>query len=121
LADSTLSSNHTCSQRSSRANCQLFLHRGNEADVFAGKNPGNDRVAVSSNNYRSRDVNAALNILGEGLKLMSQCGGRVSRHKAPGVAAVGIPEALNACEELVRPGVIQAEIVEAGITRLQVV
>jgi putative transposase len=51
-------------------------------------------------------VNAALNILGEGLKL---------------IAAVGIPETLNACGELVRPGAIQAEIVEAGITGLQVV
>ncbi|MBN3874852.1 MAG: IS200/IS605 family element transposase accessory protein TnpB [Nostoc sp. JL33] len=70
------------------------------------------------NSYNLRDNNAALNILGEGLRLMSQCGGRVSRHKAPGVAAVGIPEALNACEELVSPGAIQAEIVEAGITRL---
>jgi hypothetical protein len=28
-------------------------------------------------------------------------------------AAVGAPDALNACGELVRPGVIQAEIVEA--------
>ncbi len=35
--------------------------------------------------------------------------------------AVGAPEALNACGELVRPGVIQAEIVEAGITPLLVV
>ncbi|QMS89170.1 IS200/IS605 family element transposase accessory protein TnpB [Nostoc edaphicum CCNP1411] len=68
--------------------------------------------------YNLRDVNAARNILGEGLRLMSQCGGRVSRHKAPGVAAVGIPEVLNACGELVRPGAIQAQIVEAGITRL---
>jgi putative transposase len=56
--------------------------------------------------YNLRDNNAALNILGEGLRLMSQCGGRVSRHKAPGVAAVGIPEALNACRELVSPGAI---------------
>lgn len=53
-----------------------------------------------------RDANAALNILGEGLRL---------------IAAVGIPEALNACGELVRPEVIQAEIVEAGITPLIVV
>jgi putative transposase len=50
------------------------------------------------NNYNLRDVNAALNILGEGLKL---------------IAAVRIPEALNACGELVSPEVIQAEIVEA--------
>lgn len=56
--------------------------------------------------YNLRDNNAALNILGEGLRL---------------IAAVGIPEALNACGELVSPGAIQAEIVEAGITRLQVV
>ncbi|MEH1781916.1 MAG: IS200/IS605 family element RNA-guided endonuclease TnpB [Nostoc sp.] len=51
-------------------------------------------------NENLRDANAALNILGEGLRL---------------IAAVGIPEALNACRELVSPGVIQAEIVEAGI------
>jgi putative transposase len=57
-------------------------------------------------NYNLRDNNAALNILGEGLRL---------------IAAVGIPEALNACGELVRPGVIQAQIAEAGITRLLVV
>ena len=46
-------------------------------------------------------MNAALNILGGGLKL---------------IAAVGIPEALNACGEVVSPGYFQAEIVEAGIT-----
>jgi putative transposase len=57
--------------------------------------------------YNLRDVNASLNILSEGLRILT--------------AAVGIPEALNACGELVRPGVIQAEIVEAGITRLSVV
>ncbi|MBD2386229.1 IS200/IS605 family element RNA-guided endonuclease TnpB [Cylindrospermum sp. FACHB-282] len=52
-------------------------------------------------NYNLRDVNASLNILSEGLRILT--------------AAVGIPEALNACEELVRPEAIQAEIVEAGI------
>ncbi|BAY24521.1 transposase [Calothrix sp. NIES-2100] len=35
----------------------------------------------SSDNLR--DNNAALNILGEGLRLMSQCGGRVPQNKAP--------------------------------------
>ncbi|QSJ14036.1 IS200/IS605 family element transposase accessory protein TnpB [Nostoc sp. UHCC 0702] len=50
--------------------------------------------------YNLRDNNAALNILDEGLRL---------------IAAVGIPEALNACRELVSPGSFQAEIVEAGI------
>ncbi|UKP01018.1 IS200/IS605 family element RNA-guided endonuclease TnpB [Nostoc sp. UHCC 0870] len=50
--------------------------------------------------YNLRDNNAALNILGEGLRL---------------IAAVGAPDAQNACGELVSPGAIQAEIVEAGI------
>jgi putative transposase len=53
--------------------------------------------------YNLRDINASLNILNEGSRL---------------IAAVGIPEALNACGEIVSPGAIQAEIVEAGITRL---
>ena len=61
----------------------------------------------SCDNYNLRDVNASLNILSEGLRILT--------------AAVGIPEALNACGELVRPGAIQAKIVEAGITRLGVV
>lgn len=58
------------------------------------------------NSYNLRDKNAALNILSEGLRL---------------IAAVGMPDAQNACGELVSPGVIQAEIVEAGITPLLVV
>jgi putative transposase len=58
-------------------------------------------------NYNLRDNNAALNILAEGLRLLT--------------AAVGAPDAIYACGELVSPEVIQAKIVEAGITRLQVV
>ncbi len=53
------------------------------------------------NSYNLRDKNAALNILSEGKRLLT---------------AVGTPEVIkNACGELVSPGVIQAEIVEAGI------
>lgn len=54
--------------------------------------------------YNLRDKNAALNLLYEGLRLLT---------------VVGAPEVTkNACGELVSPGVIQAEIVEAGITPL---
>jgi putative transposase len=52
-------------------------------------------------NYNLRDNNAALNILSEGLKLLT--------------AAVGTPDALNAYGESVSPGVIQAGLVEVGI------
>ncbi|WP_292705429.1 MULTISPECIES: IS200/IS605 family element RNA-guided endonuclease TnpB [unclassified Nostoc] len=56
------------------------------------------------NNYNLRDANASLNILSEGLRILT--------------AAVGAPDAIYACGELVSPGFFQAEIVETGITRL---
>jgi putative transposase len=43
-------------------------------------------------NYNLRDVNASFNILSEGLRILT--------------AAVGAPDAIYACGELVRPGVI---------------
>ncbi|MEH1997315.1 MAG: IS200/IS605 family element RNA-guided endonuclease TnpB [Nostoc sp.] len=78
-------------------------------------------------NENLRDMNAALNILGEGLRLIAKSSCINTAGVSPAAkrlfktAAVGIPEALNACRELVSPGAIQAEIVEAGITPLLVV
>jgi putative transposase len=71
--------------------------------------------------HNLRDKNAALNILEEGLRLIAKSGGINTAGVSPAAkrlfntAAVGIPEALNACGELVSPGAIQAQIVEAGI------
>ncbi|MEH1997174.1 MAG: IS200/IS605 family element RNA-guided endonuclease TnpB [Nostoc sp.] len=73
-------------------------------------------------NYNFRDNNAALNILSEGLKLLtakSSCintaGVSPAAKRLFKTAAVGAPDALNAYGESVSPGVIQAGIVEVGI------
>ncbi|WP_442944908.1 RNA-guided endonuclease TnpB family protein [Nostoc sp.] len=73
-------------------------------------------------NYKLRDLNASLNILSEGLRILTaKNGGINTAGDTPAAkrlfktAAVGARDALNACGELVRPGVIQAQIIEAGI------
>jgi putative transposase len=80
-------------------------------------------------NYNLRDNNAALNILSEGLKLLTAKNGGINtaevspaaphfvtlREQLFKTAAVGAPDALNAYGESVSPGVIQAGLVEVGI------
>ncbi|MEH2027693.1 IS200/IS605 family element RNA-guided endonuclease TnpB [Nostoc sp.] len=76
----------------------------------------------SCSNYNLRDKNAALNILSEGLRILTaKSGGINTAGVSPATkrlfktAAVGAPDAITACGELVSPEVIQAQIVEAGI------